>query len=73
MNNGRRYAKKIVNKSRALRKQGKTHREIAKELKIAVGTACLWTKGIVLTNDQKKAILSFLTNLNQMTAISVIL
>ena len=56
MNNGRRYTKETINKAKVLRKQGRTHREITRELGIATGTACLWTKGIILTDDQKKAI-----------------
>lgn len=39
-----------------LRKDGRTHREIASELKIALGSAHLWTAGIVLSDDQKAAV-----------------
>ncbi len=56
MNNGKRYAIETINKAKSLRKQGRTHREIARELKIAIGTAYLWTNGIALTSGQKKAI-----------------
>ena len=39
-----------------LRKQGLTHREIARELKISLGSASLWTKGIIISKEQKTAI-----------------
>lgn len=39
-----------------MRKAGGTHREIRKELGISLGTACLWTKDIVITAEQKKDI-----------------
>lgn len=50
------YSLKIRLKARSLRKKGWTHREIGRKLGIALGTACLWAKGIVLTETQKKAI-----------------
>ena len=56
MNNGRRYPQKIKLEARILRKKGWTHREIVKELGISLGSASLWTKGIILTPKQKKAI-----------------
>jgi len=56
MNNGRRYNIETRRKVRDLRKNGLTHREIAKEVGVSSGTACLWTKGIILTEIQKKAI-----------------
>lgn len=55
MNNGRRHPGQIKEKANFLRKNGLTHREIAKELGIAGSTAYLWTKGINLTTAQKKA------------------
>jgi hypothetical protein len=39
-----------------LRRQGFTHREIVKELGISFGSASLWTKGIIITAEQKAAI-----------------
>ncbi len=39
-----------------LRKRGKTHREIVKELGISLGSAHLWTGGVVLSVEQKIAI-----------------
>jgi len=56
MNNGRRYSIKVRIKAKNLRRKGQTHREIAKELGIALGTASLWTKGITLTDRQKQEI-----------------
>lgn len=56
MNNGRRYTEAIKEKARILRKNGLTHREIAKELGTSWSIVFLWTKGIVLTIEQKKAI-----------------
>jgi len=56
MNNGRRYTEIVRDKARALRKNGLTHREIAEELGVSVGIVFLWTKGIVLSMEQKKAI-----------------
>ena len=56
MNNGRRYPQKIKLEARILRKKGWTHREIVKELGISLGSASLWTKGTILTPEQKKAI-----------------
>jgi len=42
--------------ARALRKRGFTHREIAEELEVGLGTAFVWTKGIVLSRKQKFSI-----------------
>ena len=39
-----------------LRESGRTHREIAAELKVSLGSAHLWTTGIVLSDIQKAAI-----------------
>jgi hypothetical protein len=56
MNNGRRYSQKNKEEAKVLRKKGWTHREIGKKLGIAFSTAYYWTKGIILTSEQKKAI-----------------
>lgn len=56
MNNGRRYSRETKQKAISLRKTGFTHREISEKLGCAFGTACSWTKGIVLTPKQKKDI-----------------
>jgi len=56
MNNGRRYNIEIKQKTKILRKKGLTHREIAKKIGISSSTACSWTKRIILTEIQKKAI-----------------
>ena len=56
MNNRKRYTEEIISRAKILRKQGQTHREIARKLNIAIGTAHLWTRSIVLTAEQKKAI-----------------
>lgn len=39
-----------------MRKAGKTHREIRKELGVSLATAFLWTQDIVITPEQKKDI-----------------
>ncbi len=39
-----------------MRRAGATHREIRKELSVSLGTACLWTKDVVITAEQKKDI-----------------
>lgn len=48
----------MTTKERAIqmRKDGMTHREIVREMGISLGTASLWTKGIVLTQEQHDAI-----------------
>lgn len=51
-----RYPHSIRAEARRLRQQGKTHREIAKELDISTSSAHLWTKGIVISEEQKIAI-----------------
>jgi len=56
MHNGRRYSEKIKKEARILRKKGWTHREIKERLGIGLGTAFIWTKGITLTLEQKRAI-----------------
>ena len=56
MNNGRRYSEKIKEKAKVLRKNGLTHREIAKELGCSWSIVFSWTRGIILTSEQKKAI-----------------
>lgn len=55
MNNGRRHSVELRQKSQSLRKQGFTHREIARKLRVGVGSAWLWTKGINLSDKQRKA------------------
>lgn len=56
MNNGRRHSAQTKERARQLRKNGKTHREIKKELGVSLASAHLWTKGIKLTVSQQKAI-----------------
>lgn len=54
--NGVRYPEVMHNKARELRMAGKTHREIVNELGISLGTADVWTRGIVLTQQQQSEI-----------------
>jgi hypothetical protein len=54
--NGIRHSAPTHQKAVQLRRKGWTHREIAKELKISLGSADLWTKGIVPSAKQKIAI-----------------
>lgn len=54
--NGIRYSSQIKEKAITIRKEGKTHREIAKLLGVSVGTAHLWTIGIILSSEQKQEI-----------------
>jgi Homing endonuclease associated repeat len=54
--NGIRHPLTTHRKAAQLRQEGKTHREIAKELSISLGSADLWTRGIVLSLEQKLAI-----------------
>lgn len=54
--NGARHSLWIKEKTVALRQEGRTHREIVKELGISLGSAGLWTKGIALSREQKIAI-----------------
>lgn len=43
-------------KANQLRSQGRTHREIAKEIGCSYSMAAVWTRGIILASEQKKAI-----------------
>jgi len=54
--NGLRYSKTVHARARQFRKEGKTHREIAKKLGISLGSADIWTRGILLSAKQKLAI-----------------
>jgi hypothetical protein len=54
--NGIRHSLLVREKAEQLRYAGRTHREIANELGISLGSADLWTQGIVLTAEQKKGI-----------------
>lgn len=54
--NGIRHSASVHREARRLRKMGFTHREIVKELGISLGSAGLWTRGIVLTETQKRNI-----------------
>jgi len=54
--NGIRYLPSVRRKAIALRKAGKTHREIRNILGISLGTAGFWTKGIILSEKQKQGI-----------------
>ena len=51
-----RYSSKIKLKAKSLRNKGLTHREIKEKLGIGLGTVFVWTQGIILTSEQKKAI-----------------
>lgn len=55
--NGVRHSPEVHERAKALRCQGFTHREIVKELCISLGSAELWTRGIVVTPEQKHAIM----------------
>ncbi|MBU2530024.1 MAG: hypothetical protein KKD35_03195 [Elusimicrobia bacterium] len=55
-NNGMRHPGTIKENAQRLRKSGLTHREIARQLKISIGSAFLWTKEICLSEKQKEAI-----------------
>ncbi len=50
------YQKELKQKAKKFRRTGFTHREIAKKFHIALSTAHEWTKGITLTDQQKKEI-----------------
>lgn len=54
--NGIRHPENIKKKVREMRSDGMTHREIAKQLNVSLGSADLWTKGILLSPEQKMAI-----------------
>jgi len=56
MNNGRRYSEEIKEEARFFRRNGLTHREIAHKLGTSWSIVFLWTKGIVLTPEQKRDI-----------------
>lgn len=56
MNNGRKYSAEFKQKARNLRKQGLTHREIARNLKASLGSVFLWIKEISIDEEQKVAI-----------------
>ncbi|TSC63863.1 MAG: hypothetical protein G01um1014106_355 [Parcubacteria group bacterium Gr01-1014_106] len=51
--NGIRHPPRTKSTARLLRRKGFTHREIAVKLGISLGSADLWTKGIVLTSEQQ--------------------
>jgi len=55
-NNGRRHLPNIKERAIQLRKNGRTHREIVKELGVSLGSADLWTRGIILTEGQRESI-----------------
>ena len=55
-NNGRRHSAKMRQVARRLRSSGSTHREIVRELGVALGTAHLWTIDIELSEKQKIAV-----------------
>ncbi len=54
--NGIRHTLSTKMGARDLRQNGWTHREIVNKLRISLGSAVLWTKGIILTDKQKRAI-----------------
>ncbi len=54
--NGIRHSAKLHEHAKILRQQGFTHREIVKRLGISLGSADLWTRGITVTAEQKRAI-----------------
>lgn len=51
------YPSKVRSKARTLRRKGFTHGEIVKALHVSRGSAHLWTKRIIITKKQKRAIL----------------
>ncbi len=51
---GKKYLSKVRLKAKDLRYAGLTHREIKGKLDISLGTVFSWTKGIILTAEQKK-------------------
>ncbi|MDP2593908.1 MAG: hypothetical protein Q8P36_01020 [bacterium] len=55
-NNGVRHPEHLKVEAVRLRKNGLTHREIARELAIGTGTAHVWTRGVTITPEQKVAI-----------------
>ncbi len=54
--NGVRYSTFVHKKARELRAKGKTHREISKKLGISLGSADVWTRGTILSPQQKREI-----------------
>lgn len=54
--NGIRHSSSMKERVRRLRREGKTHREIVKELRISLGSAALWTQDIRLSHKQTAAI-----------------
>src|SRR3989344_323719 len=54
--NGVRHNSAVKEDAIALRRRGRTHREIVKELGISQGTAWLWLKDIPISKQQKQAI-----------------
>ncbi len=50
------HSLRIKQKASQLRQAGRTHREIARELRIAIGTAYEWTKGMNLSRKQRVAV-----------------
>ncbi|MDP1706593.1 MAG: hypothetical protein Q8L36_02120 [bacterium] len=55
-NNGKRHSEIIRKVAFESRQKGYSHREIAKELGISLGSAFLWTRDVVLTKEQKRDI-----------------
>lgn len=54
--NGVRHPQHLKIEAVRLRSTGLTHREIARELTIATGTAHVWTREVRITSEQKEAI-----------------
>ena len=54
--NGIRYDAAVKSRAVSLRCNGRTHREIRKELGISMGTAWLWLKDVKITSQQKQSI-----------------
>jgi Homing endonuclease associated repeat len=54
--NGIRHPLSVREEARRLRREGRTHREIVKELGISLGSAALWTQGVALSHGQTAAI-----------------
>ena len=53
---GIRHPFPLRQRAQEFRREGKTHREIAKELGISLGSAHLWTADIAITKEQERAI-----------------
>lgn len=51
-----RHIASTKNQAIALRRSGWTHREIARELGVSLGSAYVWTKDILLSIEQKRAV-----------------